>query len=89
MKYIVNEYQTDEQGNTIIVPPEQRDDYYDAESVFYYKMSFAAVSTKAKHTVQMIDNEGNQLLTKCYTAEEKAAKRAQDNPPVQEGGASE
>lgn len=84
MKYIIHEYQTDAEGNTIIVAPEQRNDYYEAESVFYYKMSFAAVSNKAKHTVKMETNEGETLLVKCYTAEEKAAKRALDNPPPPE-----
>ena len=78
MKYIINEYQTDSQGNTQIVTPEQRDDYFEGESVFYYKLSFAAVSDLAKHTVQMLDNTGNIILTKCYTAEEKAATRARD-----------
>ena len=69
MKYIIHEYQTDDQGNTAIVTPEQRDDYYEAESVFYLKMSAAAVSTLAKHTVELETNEGQQLLVKCYTAE--------------------
>ena len=78
MKYIVNEYQTDDQGNTAIVTPEQRDDYYEAESVFYLKMSAAAISALAKHTVEMETNEGQQILVKCYTAEEKAAMRSRD-----------
>lgn len=86
MKYIVQEYQTNAEGQTAIVTPEQRDDYFEAESVFYYKLAAAAVSNLAKHTVQMETNEGQQLLVKCYTAEEKAAKRAQDNPPEAEGG---
>lgn len=89
MKYIVQEYQTNDQGVTAIVAPEQRDDYFEAESVFYYKLAAAAVSTLAKHTVQLETNEGQQILVKCYTAEEKAAKRAQDNPPAQEGGGEE
>lgn len=90
MKYIIQEYQTDAQGNTLIVTPEQRNDYFEAESVFYYKLSFAATSDLEKHTVLMMTNEGETLLQKCYTAEEKAAKRAQDNPPEpQEGGGSE
>lgn len=88
MKYIVNEYQTDDQGNTAIVSPEQRDDYFEAESVFYYKLAAAAVSPLAKHTVEMETNEGQQLLVKCYTAEEKEAMRARDQaqPEEPEGG---
>lgn len=92
MKYIIQEYQTDAQGNTLIVTPEQRNDYFEAESVFYYKLSFAATSDLDKHTVKMENNEGETILLKCYTAEEKAAKRALDNPPAeeeQEGGGSE
>ena len=88
MKYIINEYQTNDQGVTAIVNPEQRDDYYEAESVFYYKLAAAAVSMLAKHTVEMETNEGQQLLVKCYTAEEKAAMRARDQaqPEEAEGG---
>lgn len=91
MKYIINEYQTDAQGNTTIVTPEQRDDYFEAESVFYYKLSFAAVSDQEKHTVELETNEGQQILVKCYTAEEKAAIRARDQvqpeqQPEPEGG---
>ena len=84
MKYIIHEYQTDDQGNTAIVTPEQRDDYYEAESVFYLKMSAAAISTLAKHTVELETNEGQQLLVKCYTAEEKAAMRARDQEQPEE-----
>ena len=83
MKYIIQEYQTNNEDTTLIVTPEQRNDYYEAESVFYYKLSFAATSDLKKHTVIMMTNEGETLLQKCYTAEEKAAKRAQDNPPAQ------
>ena len=92
MKYIIQEYQTDNEDTTLIVTPEQRNDYFEAESVFYFILSFAATSDLTKHTVLMMTNEGETLLLKCYTAEEKAAKRAQDNPPAegeQEGGGSE
>ena len=78
MKYIIHEYQTDDQGNTAIVTPEQRNDYYEAESVFYFKLAAAAISTLAKHTVELETNEGQQLLVKCYTEEEKAEMRARD-----------
>ena len=84
MKYIIQEYQTDAEGNTAIVTPEQRNDYFEAESVFYTKLAAAAISTLARHTVQMETNEGQQLLIKCYTAEEKAAMRARDQGQPEE-----
>lgn len=67
MKYIINEYQSqDESSATAIVTPQQTNDYYEAESIYYDKLSKAAVSTVPYHAVTLEQFDGFRLMEKCY-----------------------
>lgn len=66
MKYIIQEMQTNAEGTTAFVPPEQRDNRNEADSVFYARASAAAVSSVPVHTVTLETNEGFQLNQICY-----------------------
>ena len=67
MKYIINEYQSqDESSATAIVTPQQTNDYYEAESIYYAKLSAAAISTVPYHTITLEQFDGFRLMQKCY-----------------------
>lgn len=76
MKYIINEMQTNAEGQTAFVPPAQEDDRNQAESVYYTRLAAAAISSVPIHTVTLETNEGFQLDRKCYMhgGEEAAAE---------------
>lgn len=58
--YIIQEMQTTG-GVTSLLEAETRTDHNEAESVFYLKVSYAAVSQVEVHTVIMYDEHGNVL----------------------------
>ena len=67
MKYIINEYQSqDESSATAIGTPLQTNDYYEAESIYYAKLSAAAISTVPYHTITLEQFDGFRLMQKCY-----------------------
>ena len=66
MKYIIQELQTNAEGTTAFVPPEQKDNRNEADSVFYARASAAAISSVPIHTVTLETNEGFQLNQICY-----------------------
>ena len=67
-KFIVQELQTDAQGNTVLLPAELKETFDEAASVFYYKCGFAVVSTVPIHTVITYTDEGFAIpeLKKCF-----------------------
>lgn len=75
MNYIIIETQTTN-GVTAVVQPVVKDNFYDAEQEYHYKLSFAAVSTVPIHAVTMITERGNVVKHECYvhTAEEENAE---------------
>lgn len=77
MEYIIHEYQTNAAGDTDIVTPEQRNDYYEALSIFLYKKSVAANSTVEIHSGELVAKNGDQLDKFCFTMEEKRRARGE------------
>lgn len=65
-KYIISEFQTNAEGVTAFIPPEQRDDRNEAESVFYLKLAYAATSNVPIHTVILDTNDGFRIDAKSY-----------------------
>ena len=63
--YILLEIQT-ENGTTSLLPALTYTDRYQAESEFYTKLSYAAVSEVDVHTVLLIDEHGNVLKREFY-----------------------
>ena len=66
MKYIILEAQTDGNGQTAFLPPEQANSEQEADSIYYAKRSAAAVSQVPLHTVYYLDWEGNLIESKLY-----------------------
>lgn len=70
--YIINEYQTTDQGEVNILTPEKRTNYFEAESVFNFKKGFAAISqdrTIPYITITWDDNMGFRVDSKTYGPE--------------------
>ena len=79
MPYIILEMQTDAEGNVAIPTPiNAREDYNEAQSVFFYLASIAAVSSVPQHTVMLIENNGV-----CWDF--KTFKHGEPVPEVVEG----
>ena len=66
MNYIIQEVQTSADRTSAFLPPEVQTDKIVAESVFYIKVGYAAISSIWKHTVMLFDEEGRLLKSKCY-----------------------
>ena len=65
--YFVFEIQKQENGScTCLVYHEDGWDYFQAESVYFGKLQYAAVSTIPVHTVMLCDAEGSVYGTKTY-----------------------
>ena len=65
MKYIITEMQTDAEGVTAFLE-DQKDNMYEAESVYFTKLASAAISNVPLHTVVLMTNDGFQLDHKSY-----------------------
>ena len=63
--YILIEMQT-ENGSTALLPALTYTDRNQAESAFYQKLSYAAVSEVDVHTVILMDEHGNTLKREFY-----------------------
>ena len=66
MKYIILEAQTDGTGQTAFLPPEQKNDKNEADSIYYAKLSAAAISQVPLHTIFYLDYEGRLIESKYY-----------------------
>ena len=64
--YIINEYQTDKNGNTAIVPPITRATLNEAKSVFHQILAAAAVSSVPYHTAMICYHNGNVIAVECF-----------------------
>ena len=63
--YIIQEIQTNN-GKTSLLPPIPKEDKLAAESEWYHKMGYAAVSAVQVHTVIMYDEHGNMVRQGYY-----------------------
>jgi hypothetical protein len=64
--YIIQEIQTDAQGNVSMLPAVTRATQNEAESEFHIRLGYAAISAVAVHAVTMYTNEGFPLMHGCY-----------------------
>lgn len=66
--FIVQELQTDANGNTALLPAEVRSTIEDASSLFYQKCGYAVVSSVPIHTIVTYNDEGFVIpeLRKCF-----------------------
>ena len=64
--YIVLEFQTNEQGQSAMVPATMHADAASAESAFYMVCAAAAVSSVYKHTAMLINSDGEVFETKLF-----------------------
>ena len=82
--YIVHEYQTDTDGNTIVVEPcQKRSDLNEALSVFFSTCSFAAISSVPYHTVILNYHNGNQIEFRMF---EHLPEETETEPEVIDNG---
>jgi len=71
--YFVFEIQKQENGScACLVYHEDSWDYFQAESVYFGKLQYAAISTIPVHTVMLCDAEGAVYGTKTYDRQGKA-----------------
>ena len=71
--YFVFEIQKQENGScACLVYHEDSWDYFQAESVYFGKLQYAAISTIPVHTVMLCDAEGSVYGTKTYDRQAKA-----------------
>lgn len=64
--FIIIEMQTQTDGTVAIVPPVQKTDRLEAQSVYHQALSYAAVSKLPKHSVAILDEEGSVIESRCY-----------------------
>lgn len=68
MKYLIIEAQTDANNQTAFLM-DQREDRNEADSVYYNKLSSAAISSVPLHTVYLLTADGEKIDSKHYTHE--------------------
>ena len=70
--YFVFEIQKQDNGScACLVYHEDGWDYFQAESVYFGKLQYAAISTIPVHTVMLCDAEGSVYGVKTYNREAK------------------
>lgn len=65
MKYIILEAQTDANNQTAFLT-DQKEDRNEADSVYYLKLSSAAISAVPLHMVSLMTSEGQLIDSKYY-----------------------
>ena len=68
-KYIVQEIQTDAQGNVALLPPVVKNTRNEGESEYHIKLGYAAISNVYIHSVIMYNQDGTPMLNGCYVHE--------------------
>lgn len=85
MTYIVQELQESADNVVAFVPPVPYEDKVAAESDFYIKAGYAAVSTVWLHTVMLYTDTGEVLRAKSYKHDANGTEEVTDNdPPAEE-----
>lgn len=64
MNYIIIEMQTND-GPTAVLT-EQKSDWNEACSVYFLKLSYAAVSNVKCHSVSLLSEDGEKLLSQSF-----------------------
>ena len=64
--YIIQEIQTDAQGNVAMLPAVIKATQNEAESEYHIKLGYAAISNVAVHAVTMYANDGFPLMHGGY-----------------------
>lgn len=64
--YIIQEIQTDAQGNVAMLPAVIKATQNEAESEYHIKLGYAAISNVAVHAVTMYANDGFPVMHGCY-----------------------
>lgn len=77
--YIIQEYQTNENGSVAIVTPVQQENWFDALSVYHQKLMYAALAENIKIVVILTDANGTE-----YKKEIVDKLNGNDSPPVEE-----
>lgn len=70
--YVIQEVQTDANGTVSFLPPVTKATQMEAESEYYIKLGYAAISAVAVHSVIMYTTEGFPLMHGCYKHEAPA-----------------
>ena len=63
--FIILELQSNK-DSTAIVTPVKKANRNEALSAYYQALSSAAISSVQKHTVMIVDEEGNTVESKCF-----------------------
>lgn len=66
MAYIIQELQVSPEQQVAFLPPVVKEDPYAAESEFYIKIGYAAISQVWRHTVVLYTDTGSLFKFKCY-----------------------
>ena len=66
-KYIIQEIQTDAEGNVALLPAVVKNSRNEGESEYYIKLGYAAISEVYIHSVIMYNQDGTPILYGCYT----------------------
>lgn len=66
-RYIIQEIQTDAEGNVSLLPPIVKNTRNEGESEYYIKLGYAAISDVAIHSVIMYNQGGTPILYGGYT----------------------
>lgn len=69
--YHIIEIQTNGSSSQIVTPIPSAENLYEADSIFYQKMSYAAISQVPVHSVVMIDENGLLLRNGSYNHSEQ------------------
>lgn len=77
--YIIQEYQTDSNGNVAVVTPVEQANWFDALSVYHQKLMYAALAENIMIVVILCDNNGTE-----YKKEIVNKLNSNDSPPVEE-----
>ena len=82
--YIINELQTASDGTVAFVPPVTKEDIFQAESDFYIKVGYAAISNVWKHTVTLDTEDGIRIRAKSYKHDANGTEVIVDDDPAPE-----
>ena len=83
-KYIVQEIQTDAEGNVALLPAVVKNSRQEGESEYYIKLGYAAISSVTIHSVIMYNQDGTPILYGCYSHWPEPTPDPEPEPEVTE-----
>lgn len=84
--YIIQELQVSNEGQAAFLPPVVKEDPYAAESEFYIKTGYAAISSIWRHTVVLYTDAGSLFKFKCYQHDANGTAVLNDTDIPLDGG---